>query len=244
MGMLAGAAVLTGNAVARAALIPIPNGDFMSPDVSTALYLPEVSNWHKGTMPDGYPGGADAWYYTAGVFYNNPVYPPPLYITNMTSTQAAFLSATPQAELYQELTTTYQAGQSYHLDFGLNPTDGSTSAAAVPIDSPLYVMLYYLDGSTRTPVPGAETTILNSQQLLGDHNLLKFFAVDTGVVQATDAWAGKAIGIQFLSKANDLTADGMWDLGDVKLTSTSVPEAGTLGMLAAGAALLARRRRK
>ena len=245
LGILAGAAVLAANAAAQAALILIPNGNFMSPDESTNPYFADtqMDNWNKESMPDWFQGGPQMWEQTAGTFYNKPGLVPDSYITNLTaSTQGAFLFTTPQAGFYQTLTPTYQAGQSYHLNFGLIPSDGSNGfALSMPLGTQIDVALYYLDGTDRKLVK--DSLIANSQDLLDNHTLMKNFTLDTPVVQASDAWAGKPIGIEFLSMADFTQMGAQWDIGNVQLTSTPAPEPATLGILAAGALLLVRRRK-
>jgi hypothetical protein len=50
------------------------------------------------------------------------------------------------------------------------------------------------------------------------------FAVTTPMVRAGDAWAGKNIGIQFLSTVSPELAGGYWDLDNVRLTSIQAPK--------------------
>jgi hypothetical protein len=92
-------------------------------------------------------------------------------------------------------------------------------------------------------VPVANTVVANSPAL-DHHTLMSNFMVDTPVVQAGDAWAGRAIGVQFVSQAPDMLG-GVWDIGNVELTSaTGVPEPASMTLLAAGAMLLLVRRRR
>jgi hypothetical protein len=238
--MVASAAVVACGSAARATLIPILNGDFMLPDQSTnyGVYASaDIASWLKAPMPDGYPGGTLVWETTAGTFYNVAG---PTYITNLTSHQAAFLFAAPDVELYQDLTATYEAGQSYHLAFGLIPSDGSIYTSAIQVGTPIDVVLYYREGTARVPV--ASVAVANSPAMLANHTLMTNFTLDTAVVAAGDAWAGKAIGVQFLSQADLTNMGGVWDIGNVVLTA--VPEPASMTLLAAGAMLLLVRRRR
>jgi hypothetical protein len=243
--VVAGMALVAWGTATQAAVITIPNGNFLSPDQSKNPYFADVQidSWSKESMPTWWTYGDAYWQQTAGVFYNATGLVPDTYITNLTSSQGAFLFTTPQAGLYQTLTATYQAGQSYHLNFGLIPSDGSNAyVPSMQLGTQIDIVLYYLDGTDRKPVK--DIVIANSQELLNNHTLMKNFTLDTADVKITDPWAGKPIGIEFLSLADSTQTGSQWDIGNVQLTSTPVPEAGTLGLLATGAVLLVGRRRK
>jgi hypothetical protein len=234
-------------ATARATVIPIPNGDFMTPDASAYPYaVPDMGSWQKAPAPAWWTGSnytTDQWYQTSGVFYNQAGLVPDTHITNLTSQQAAFLFANKDNELYQELTATYSAGQSYHLNFGLIPSNDSVPyVGAIQQGTPIDIVLYYRDGTNRMPV--ASMAVVNTTELMANHTLMSNFTLETTVVQAGDAWAGKAIGIQFLSGADFTNMGGVWDIGNVQLTATPVPEAGALGVLACGMIALGWRRKR
>jgi hypothetical protein len=65
----------------------------------------------------------------------------------------------------------------------------------------------------------AATTITNSPTLFSNTTHLIDFHVDTPIVKAGDAWAGRHLGIQLLSTVNPLLVGGYWDLDNVRLTS-------------------------
>jgi hypothetical protein len=67
------------------------------------------------------------------------------------------------------------------------------------------------------------------------------YSVNVPIVQPTDAWAGKNIGISILAATGD--GNGYWDMDNARLVS-AVPEPGVLSLsaLGAGAFLLMRRR--
>jgi hypothetical protein len=55
-------------------------------------------------------------------------------------------------------------------------------------------------------------------------------------VGSGDAWAGKPIGVQLIAASG--TGVGYWDLDNVRLEATVVPEPGTWALLGTGAGLL------
>jgi hypothetical protein len=151
--------------------------------------------------------------------------------------QAAFIFAEPQMSISQDLTDTFQVGQSYHLTMA---AEGGGYGMALGV--PLQIGLYYRDGSNQPVVIGT-ATILNTNP--GNPlTQLTDFTYDMPGVQAGDAWAGKPIGIVIASAADFTNQGGYWDVDNVRLASTPVPEPVMLAVAGPAAFfLLARKRR-
>ena len=130
--------------------------------------------------------------------------------------------AVPEVELFQELVDTFEIGQSYHLTVAIFGGGGGMKD-----DVPIDVCLYYRDAEDNR-VTIATTTFTYD----ADAGYIKHFIdvrVDVPPVTAGDPWAGKSIGIQFISALTlaDLDpetgrAGGYWDLDNVRLTKSPV----------------------
>jgi hypothetical protein len=221
--------------------IPVPNGSFES---QSGAGLPfgvnnNIDSWQK--YPN--PGGDQA----TGVFVGTSPNSPNPY-TNLQGTQAAYVAGLPGAGLFQDdqttdwsgsmtgLSATYQVGLAYQFTLGVFGKSMPENAAS------LQLSLYYRDGSTRTTIGSPTTITFNSTTFnpAGPFTLVDY-SVLVPIVQSTDAWAGKNIGISILAATGN--GNGYWDMDNARLTSF-VPEPGVLSLIAfgAGAFFLARRR--
>jgi hypothetical protein len=92
----------------------------------------------------------------------------------------------------------------------------------MPEGSTFMVALYYRENMTNM-VPVAMTNITHTKNVFPTTTHLVDFQVRVPPVKATDALAGKHIGIQLLATATQ--PGGYWDLDNVRLTATagSVP---------------------
>ena len=84
------------------------------------------------------------------------------------------------------------------------------------------ISLYYRDLASNM-VTVAATTITNTQTLFPTNTHFTDFQVRTPIVQASDAWAGKHIGIRLASTVGFDLQGGYWDLDNVRLTESVVP---------------------
>lgn len=242
-------ATLMAAAVLQADPIPVPNGSFESQSGAGQPFGVNINvdSWQKPPNP-GYPeGNGFFWVQSAGVFVGTAPTSPNPY-SNLVGSQAAYVLAMPGAGLFQDdqttdwsgsmngLSATYQPGNSYQLTLGVFGKGMPENAAS------LQLSLYYRDGANRITIGSPTSIVFNSTTFnpAGPFTLADY-SVNVPVVQATDAWAGKNIGISILAATGD--GNGYWDMDNVRLAS-AVPEPGVLSLIALGASafLLMRRR--
>jgi hypothetical protein len=213
-----------------AATIVVPNASFESPNVP--FPSPNFNSWQKTPKPDWYDdgGGSFLWSQLTGVFKNTTV-GSSNYIDNCDGLQALWLFAVPEVCLFQDydsmdwndvvpshdFNATFEPGKSYHLTVGVIGTGGNMMQGVT-----LDLSLYYRDAlSNRVAV--ATTTVTNTYDVFSNNTHFVDCRVAVPVVKATDAWAGKKIGIQFLSTVSTNLQGGYWDLDNVRLISNLAP---------------------
>jgi len=223
-----GLALLTTVSSLRAADLTVPNGSFELP--STTFVDPRVDLWLKSTQPvwfDPVATGGITWEQLSGVFANTAV-GQPNHIDNLAGNQAIFMITLPQVGLSQVLSAPearFEPGFSYNLTLGI------LGGGGIPEGTAFQLGLFYLDGAS-APVSVGATTVTYSAAGFPTITHLIDHAVETAVVQPGDAWAGKQIGLSLTSTSG--TGVGYWDFDNVRLTSTAVPEPGTLALLGLG----------
>jgi len=207
----------------RAGTLYVPNGSFELPALSYAeVVATNMISWE--TIPEQSDGAI-------GVFVNNPAYTndvPNDYIYNCNGNQVAYIFNDQGLALFQDYDAvdstgepshafgaTYEVGKSYRLVTGFI---GSTNFGAMP-GSTLEMSLYYRDGSSNL-ITIASTNIVYDPDVFTSITNLVDFELDLPVVQATNAWAGQHIGIEFLSTVANNLAGGYWDLDNVRLSSS------------------------
>jgi hypothetical protein len=217
--------------------LPVGNASFESPAVPAGFpALPNVDGWQKPPPPPpGFGISADDWNNLGGIFPNAPV-GDGRHITNLDGNQVAFVFPVPGFGLSQETPNAFTAGRSYSLQVALR------GGGALTPGTQLRIGLYYLDGANRVTV--GSTAISATEAFVSTSQLLDFSAA-VPLVQSTDAWAGRNIGIE-LSALSQNGAPGIayWELDNIRLSA--VPEPGTValalvGALALGANVLRRR---
>lgn len=203
--------------------ITVTNGSFESPVTGPPFFVDiNIAAWRKPSRPAYFPAGGSTngfqWVQTAGVFTSPYV--------NGDGQQAAYILSFPQAGIFQELTDTYTLGQSYELTvslFGKNMAENSAM---------LDLSLYYRDGFGAINTIG-NTTVTFDSTTFNPANSTTFltYTVDIPLVTGSDPWLGEPIGIKIASTSGN--GNGYWDLDNVRLTT--VPEPGTMSLLALGA---------
>ena len=228
---IAVSSLVVGTGPLRAATIFIPNGSFEWPTNDFAS--PEMASWEKAPAPAWYvdpTGGMFPWEALMGQFLNTTNGSPD-HIINMDGSQAAFLFASPDVAIFQDYNTTagsgaaavrafnaqFEAGKSYALTVGVIGGGGGMSNGAT-----LEISLYYRDAANN-PITVGTTTITNSPDLFPTNAHFTDFQVRLPLVKATDAWAGKRIGIRLASTVGFDKMAGYWDLDNVRLTDSLVP---------------------
>lgn len=210
--------------------VSISNPSFELP--STTFVDTRVDGWLKTPAPvwfDPALAGGASWDQTSGVFANSPS-GQPSHITNVDGSQALYVFALPTAGLFQVLPATFEAGMQYDLSVGIFGGGGN-----MPEGTTFLLGLSYLDGANLVPL--ATTTVTHSAAAFPTTTLFKDYSVYLPRVGEGDAWAGKNIGIQLIATSG--TGVGYWDLDNVRLTATVVPEPGTWALLGVGGALTA-----
>jgi len=211
--------------VLPAATIPVPNGSFESP--STTYAYPIIDSWEATGF---------TWYdQIAGVFFNAPptnAANAAVFLDNCDGNQAAFLFAAPQVGLLQDygsvggtntapdhaFNVTFDVGKSYALTVGLI----GSSVEPLSSGATLLLSLYYRDGSNNVVIVAATTVAYQTNVFTNLTHLLDF-SVTVPTVKAGDAWAGQHLGISLLSTVSPALEGGVWDLDNVRLSSTMAP---------------------
>ncbi|MCX6905070.1 MAG: hypothetical protein NTW03_16640 [Verrucomicrobia bacterium] len=209
--------------------IEIPNGSFESP--ATDFVNTHVDSWQKSPKPDWYvEGGGYYWDQLAGIFVNQPV-GNSTHIDNCDGNQALWVFAVPQVGLFQDYNSTdwanstplhafnpqFVVGRSYDLTAGVIGGLGGMLEGLT-----LELSLYYRDEKSNM-VPVAATTITNTLAAFSSTTHLVDFGVHVPAVKASDAWAGKNIGVQVMSTVQPDLAGGYWDVDNVRLSETREP---------------------
>jgi hypothetical protein len=224
----------------------VPNASFERPDIFYAD--PRMNVWTKAPKPPDYvEGGGFLWDQLAGSF-DNPQPSSRDHIVNCDGAQAAYLFAVPGAGFFQDhlsnstnSTATanerfdirFEAGKSYRLTAGYVGRGGDMRDGV-----PLEMSLFYRDASSNI-VTAAATVVLNNSQDWPDSTLvitnndgstssfivpvrtnLVDYSVELPTVRPGDPWAGKHIGIRFLSTVSDEMKGGYWDIDNVRLVAT------------------------
>src|SRR5882762_4239486 len=220
--------ILTGILQVQAASIFIPNGSFEFPPTDFAA--PEMAAWQKAPQPVWYNDPVFPWPLLMGQFLNTSNGSPD-YIDNMDGRQAAYLFAVPQVAIFEdynsisgtdsapthEFNAQFEAGKSYTLTVGVLGGGGGMSNGAT-----FEISMYYRDASSNM-VTVAATTITNTPELFPTRTHFIDFEVRIPFVKATDASAGKRIGVQLASTVGFDMAAGYWDVDNVRLTESVVP---------------------
>lgn len=211
-------------------LIGVPNYSFESQP--TPFADPRVDSWQKAPQPPTFDTNVfGAWENLAGVFMNAPATNAD-HIFNADGSQLAFLFAYPQMALFQDFNSTdwssnapthafnakFVPGKSYTATVGL----ATSNEEPLTQGSTLGMSLYYRDASNNA-VTIAATTVTYDTNVFTDNSHLLDFQVTSPVVKASDAWAGRNIGVRFESTVSPFLIGGVWDLDNVRLNEITAP---------------------
>ena len=220
-----GLSLLGSASTIQAAELNVPNGSFESPKPPQGFPAsPLIDTWQKSPQPQGIPlPSGITWDQLSGVFPNTS--PGSVdHIDNLVGSQAAYLFAIPGVSLSQSLTSQFEVGNAYHLSVGILGAGGITEGSSFAIS------LFYKD-SDNNHVPVGSLPITYSAAGFPNATHLIEYGLDIPKIQATDAAAGKEIGIQLSSTFG--TGAGYWDVDNVRVVA--VPEPYTQALLALGA---------
>ncbi len=210
------AALLAGAAAGLAQTIPIPNGSFESP--ASLFVSTRVDHWEDQPRPDDYvETGGFLWEQLTGVFRNTS--PGSLdHLENAEGQQAAWLFAVPGVGLWQELERVFEPGTAYQLDALVLGNGGNM----LPGPALEFVLGAFATGGEVLPL--ASLSITNDPAIFPLRTRLLPFQLRTPLVRAADAWAGRPIVIQILSRVTPAQQGGYWDVDDLRLTAVRPPE--------------------
>jgi hypothetical protein len=215
----------------RAAVLYVPNGSFETP-LTTNVDV-RIDSWQdqpQSAFYDPSQFGGQPWDTLMGRFANTA--PGSFdYLDNLDGTQAAYIFTFPGAGFFQDFNavdwsgatnhafnSSFEVGRSYQL------TAAFTSSSNEPLTNgaSMEMSLYYRDASNSI-VNLAATNVVFDTKVFTNLNHLVDFTVNVPTVNATNAWAGHNIGIQFVSTTTDPNLiTGVWDVDKVRLTSTIV----------------------
>jgi hypothetical protein len=212
----------------QAGPLPIPNYSFESP---TTVYVDtHIDQWQKTAKPTDYDeSNGFLWDQLSGLFLNTSPASSD-HIDNCDGSQSAYLFAVPQVGFFQDydsndwahtnalhsFTAKFEPGKSYRLTAGLIGGGGGMAEGAT-----LQVSLYYREGTNMAPV--VATNVVFTRATFPTTTHLVDISIEVPVVQSSSGWAGKYIGIQFLSTVDAALAGGYWDLDNVRLSVAQNP---------------------
>jgi len=213
----------------HAGVLYVPNGSFETP--ATTNVDIRIDSWQVNPQSpffDPNQFGGQPWVTLMGRFANTD--PGNFdHIDNLDGTQAAYIFTFPGAGFFQDFSSidwtgnpnhafnpSYEVGHAYHL------TTAFTSSSNQPLTNgaSIEMSLYYRDVSNQVVIVAATNIVFDSKIFANLAHLIDF-TLDVPTVRATNAWAGRNIGIQFISTTFDPNlVTGVWDVDNVRLTST------------------------
>ncbi len=213
---------------ALGASILIPNQSFESP--ATDFASPEIASWEKEPQPFWYTDANFPWEQLMGEFLNTSNGSPD-HIDNSDGRQGAYLFALPNVAVFQDYNTIagtntkpsrefngqYEAGKSYTLTVGVIGGGGGMSNGAT-----FEIAFYFRDAASNIITVGS-TTITNSKALFPTNTHFTDFQARIPFVKPSDPWAGKRIGIRLASTVGFDKPGGYWDIDNVRLADSVVP---------------------
>lgn len=207
----------------QAAQLAVPNASFELP--VTDFADPFLDAWEKTPKPFWYDeSGGFLWMQLTGVFKGLPEEEPE-HIVNLDGDQALFLFAVPEVGIFQDQAVSeafdvrFEVGQAYRLTVGAIGGLGNMQEGVT-----LSIGLYYRDDAGDR-VTIRQTTVEHDVAVFLPEGPRRFvdFSVTVPPVAAEDPWAGRHVGIEFLSTVRPDLAGGYWDLDNVRLEALEAP---------------------
>jgi hypothetical protein len=225
LGIVALSALFIVAGSVQADFITVANSSFESPDVSTAKWQPmpqivdlsaSVGAWAEDTT-------------NSGVLYNDGTYRGGNTHTNVDGNQIAVVDSGVSRQIWQDMTTNYEAGKSYTLTVAMARSPGYDGQDGDKCE----LRLFYRNQAGQQVTIGTPTQITRSA--LDPVELVDYSTTISGV-QAGDAWAGKAIGISVYSTVLAGPTNGCWSIDNVRLSwdNAPTPEPSAIVILATG----------
>jgi hypothetical protein len=204
----------------RAQPILIPNASFEFP--ATPFVDNRVTDWRKFPKPVWYDeSGGFTWDQLSGVFRNTDPGKED-HIENCDGNQGFYLFAVPGVGLSQEgfSAARFVPGKAYQLTAGiLGGNGGMTNGVS------LEMSLFYRDAAGNA-VAVAATNILHDTARFPTRTRFVDIALRLPPVRPGDPWAGKDIGVRFVSTVDPAKAGGYWDIDQVRLAEVlEIPNA-------------------
>jgi len=231
-----------GSAASKAGVITVPNFSFESPQGPFPDQVSlTITDWTTTGPPSEVVDiGSGPQNSGVGIFQNS--YPGlPGYATNADGNQMAYMfsgSQDPTSNLHtlsQVLSTPFAANTRYALTVGVE----DASAPPTPGDQLKLQLFYTTPANPNTPVYLGTTNVVQGTSSLSNTALTDYSA--TAALGQSDPAVGDDIGIMFTTTG---VGGGEYNLDNVRLTASPVPEPGTVALmsLAVAAGLLRRRR--
>lgn len=207
----------------------VPNASFEEP--AAPFVNVDVAAWQEAPKPPWYDeNGGFFWSQLTGVFRNTAPGAAD-HIENLHGQQGLWLFAVPDVALFQDYETiggtesepaqvfdvTFEVGRAYRLTVGVIGGGGNMSEGV-----PLEVRLYHRDAAGQRWTVAA-TPVVHSLATFPTRTRLVDFQVTVPPVRASDAWAGKQLGVEFRSLVNFDSQGGFWDLDHVRLETLDPP---------------------
>lgn len=228
-GIVSASTAILCTALSEAAQVSVPNASFESPTTSYAS--PLVDSWQKTPKPDWYvESGGFLWSQLVGAF-RNPAPGSPDRIDNCDGEQALWIFAVPEVTFFQDYDSVdwndpspthafdarFETGNAYRLTIGAIGGGGGMLDGVT-----LELSLYCRDDSSNR-ITVATTSITNSRALFPNNTHLVDFQLAVPQVKATDAWAGRHLGVRVTSTVSTNLQGGYWDLDNVRLEAIPAP---------------------
>lgn len=210
--------------------ITLPNASFETP--ATGFVNVNLNSWQKSPKPAWYDeSGGFLWTQLSGLFANTPATSAD-HIDNCDGNQVLWLFADREVGLFQDYDSTdwahpapmhafdkkFEVGSSYALTVGVIGGGGNMFPGAT-----LEISLYYRDAASNR-VTVAATSITNTPAIFSNTTHLVDFQAVVPPVLATNAWAGRHIGVQIRSTITDTNLEGgYWDIDNVRLARLQPP---------------------